>query len=101
MAEHDVLAERFEAHRTRLRAVAYRTLGSTSEADDGRDVIERDREHVVQDEGEPLGGRQRVQDHQQRGTDGVGQQRLLFGVDAVRAADGRLGQVHPGRQFTA
>jgi RNA polymerase sigma factor (sigma-70 family) len=34
MAEHDVLAERFEAHRTRLRAVAYRTLGSTSEADD-------------------------------------------------------------------
>ena len=34
MAEHDVLAERFEAHQTRLRAVAYRTLGSTSEADD-------------------------------------------------------------------
>jgi RNA polymerase sigma-70 factor (ECF subfamily) len=34
MAEHDVLAERFEAHRTRLRAIAYHTLGSTSEADD-------------------------------------------------------------------
>jgi RNA polymerase sigma-70 factor (ECF subfamily) len=34
MAEHDVLAERFEAHRTRLRAIAYQTLGSTSEADD-------------------------------------------------------------------
>src|SRR6266581_1884771 len=34
MAEHDVLAERFEAHRTRLRAVAYQTLGSASEADD-------------------------------------------------------------------
>jgi RNA polymerase sigma-70 factor (ECF subfamily) len=34
MDEHDVLAERFEAHRTRLRAVAYQTLGSTSEADD-------------------------------------------------------------------
>ena len=34
MDQHDVLAERFEAHRTRLRAVAYRTLGSTSEADD-------------------------------------------------------------------
>jgi RNA polymerase sigma factor (sigma-70 family) len=28
------LAERFEAHRTRLRAVAYRMLGSVSEADD-------------------------------------------------------------------
>jgi RNA polymerase sigma-70 factor (ECF subfamily) len=30
----DVLAQRFEAHRTRLRAVAYRMLGSLSEADD-------------------------------------------------------------------
>jgi len=37
MDEHDVLdvlAERFEAHRARLRAIAYQTLGSTSEADD-------------------------------------------------------------------
>jgi RNA polymerase sigma factor (sigma-70 family) len=34
MDEHDVLAERFEAHRARLRAVAHRTLGSASEADD-------------------------------------------------------------------
>src|SRR5512139_3138950 len=30
----DGLAERFEEHRTRLRAVAYRMLGSRSEADD-------------------------------------------------------------------
>jgi RNA polymerase sigma-70 factor (ECF subfamily) len=34
MDEHDWLAERFEAHRTRMRAVAYRMLGSLSEADD-------------------------------------------------------------------
>jgi RNA polymerase sigma-70 factor (ECF subfamily) len=34
MHEHDVLAERFEAYRSRLRAIAYQTLGSTSEADD-------------------------------------------------------------------
>ena len=34
MAEHDWLAERFEANRTHLRAVAYRMLGSLSEADD-------------------------------------------------------------------
>ena len=34
MDEHDVLTERFEAHRARLRAVAYQTLGSPSEADD-------------------------------------------------------------------
>jgi RNA polymerase sigma-70 factor (ECF subfamily) len=30
----DLLAERFEAHRARLRAVAYQTLGSTGEAED-------------------------------------------------------------------
>jgi DNA-directed RNA polymerase specialized sigma24 family protein len=32
--EHDWLAARFQAHRRRLRAVAYRMPGSTSEADD-------------------------------------------------------------------
>jgi len=34
MDEHDFLAERFEENRTHLRAVAYRMLGSLSEADD-------------------------------------------------------------------
>src|SRR3954447_21073926 len=34
MDEHDWLAERFEMHRSHLRAVAYRLLGSLSEADD-------------------------------------------------------------------
>jgi RNA polymerase sigma-70 factor, ECF subfamily len=35
MDEQDYwLAERFEEHRTHLKAVAYRMLGSTSEADD-------------------------------------------------------------------
>jgi RNA polymerase sigma factor (sigma-70 family) len=34
MHEQDWLAERFEANRTHLRAVAYRMLGSPSEADD-------------------------------------------------------------------
>src|ERR671910_3620146 len=34
MDEHEWLAERFEANRTHLRAVAYRMLGSVSEADD-------------------------------------------------------------------
>jgi RNA polymerase sigma-70 factor (ECF subfamily) len=32
--EHDALAERFEANRGHLRAVAYRMVGSFSEADD-------------------------------------------------------------------
>jgi RNA polymerase sigma-70 factor (ECF subfamily) len=34
MDDHDYLAERFEEHRTHLRAVAYRMLGSSSEVDD-------------------------------------------------------------------
>jgi RNA polymerase sigma-70 factor (ECF subfamily) len=34
MEERDWLAERFEEHRARLRAVAYRMLGSAGEADD-------------------------------------------------------------------
>ena len=34
MDEHEWLAERFEANRTHLRAVAYRMLGSRTEADD-------------------------------------------------------------------
>jgi DNA-directed RNA polymerase specialized sigma24 family protein len=34
MNERDVLAERFSAERTRLRAVAYQMLGSLAEAED-------------------------------------------------------------------
>jgi DNA-directed RNA polymerase specialized sigma24 family protein len=34
VAEHDWLVDRFEAQRAHLRAVAYRMLGSTGEADD-------------------------------------------------------------------
>src|SRR5688500_13808201 len=34
MDDHEWLAERFEEHRPRLRAVAYRMLGSLAEADD-------------------------------------------------------------------
>jgi DNA-directed RNA polymerase specialized sigma24 family protein len=34
MDQGDWLAERFQAHRSHLRAVAYRLLGSLSEADD-------------------------------------------------------------------
>src|SRR5438477_864874 len=34
MGEHDFLAEQFERHRAHLRSVAYRMLGSISDADD-------------------------------------------------------------------
>ena len=60
-------------------------------ADDRRDLVEGHGEHVVQHERETLGGRQRLEHDEQRQPDGVGQQRLVLGIDAVRAADDRLG----------
>src|SRR6201992_1522423 len=57
MDEREWLAERFQEHRPQLRAVAYRMLGSLSEADDAvqdawlrvsrADISEGDRESVV------------------------------------------------------
>ena len=46
----------------------------------GRDLVERDAEHVMQDEREPLGGRERVEDDHQRHPDAVGEQRLVLGI---------------------
>ena len=53
-----------------------------------RDVAERDGENVMQDEREPFGGRQRVQDDQEHGTDRVRQQRFLFWIDTAGAVHG-------------
>jgi hypothetical protein len=47
----------------------------------------------VQDEREPLGRVQRLEDHEQRQADGVGQQRLVLEVGAVGAVDDRLGHM--------
>ena len=55
----------------------------------------------MQDECESFSGRQRVQDYQERGTDRVGEQRLLFGIDNAWAVHGCLGQVYPRRLFPA
>jgi DNA-directed RNA polymerase specialized sigma24 family protein len=45
MDENDWLAERFEEQRTHLRAVAYRMLGSLTEADDAvQDAYEPSRD---------------------------------------------------------
>ena len=51
--------------------------------DDGSDLVEGHGEHVVQHEGEPLGGSQGLQNDQQRQTDRVGQQRFLLGVASI------------------
>ena len=56
MDERDFLAEQFEEHRTRLRAVAYRMLGSLSEADDAVQETWLRLSRVDADEVENLGG---------------------------------------------
>jgi RNA polymerase sigma factor (sigma-70 family) len=56
MDEHDFLAQQFEEHRTRLRAVAYRMLGSLSEADDAVQETWLRLSRVDADEVENLGG---------------------------------------------
>jgi DNA-directed RNA polymerase specialized sigma24 family protein len=56
MDEREFLAQQFEQHRARLRAVAYRMLGSLSEADDAVQEawLRLNRTHA--DEIENLGG---------------------------------------------
>jgi RNA polymerase sigma factor (sigma-70 family) len=54
--ERDYLADRFEANRSHLRAVAYRMLGSVSEADDAVQEAWLRLSHTDADEIENLGG---------------------------------------------
>ena len=56
MDEHDWLAERFEENRPHLRAVAYRVLGSASEADDAVQEAWLRFSRAGADEVENLGG---------------------------------------------
>ena len=56
MDEHEFLAQQFEEHRTRLRAVAYRMLGSLSEADDAVQETWLRLSRSDRDEVENLGG---------------------------------------------
>ena len=56
MDEQEWLAQRFEEHRSRLRAVAYRMLGSLSEADDAVQDTWLRLSRIDADEVENLGG---------------------------------------------
>jgi RNA polymerase sigma factor (sigma-70 family) len=56
MSELDYLADRFEGHRSHLRAVAYRMLGSLSEADDAVQKAWLRLSRTDSDEIENLGG---------------------------------------------
>jgi RNA polymerase sigma-70 factor (ECF subfamily) len=56
MDEREFVAQQFEEHRTRLRAVAYRMLGSLSEADDAVQETWLRLNRTDADEVENLGG---------------------------------------------
>ena len=63
MDQQDWLADRFEQHRSRLRAVSYRMLGSLSEADD---AVQEAWLRFSRADTERRGGSRRVADHGRR-----------------------------------
>ena len=65
--------------------------GGRRAPDDGGDLVERHREHVVEHEGDALGRGQRVEHDEQREADRVPEQRLLLGVHPVLSAQDRVG----------
>ena len=70
-------------------------------ADDRRDLVERHGEHVVQHEGDPFGGRQRVEDDEHREPDRVAQQGFLLGIDPVLRTQDRIREVGLERRLAA
>jgi hypothetical protein len=50
---------------------------------DWRDLLEGDVEHVVQDEGHPLGRGEHLEHHEQRGTDRISQENVLLGTGVL------------------
>src|SRR5215211_597286 len=73
-----------------------RCLGGAT--DDRRDLVEGQGEDVVQHEREPLRWGQRLEHYEQRQSDGIGQQRLVLGIDSVRPVDKRIGEP-PGERL--
>jgi ABC transporter DrrB family efflux protein len=68
--------------------------------DDRRDLVEGHGEDVVQDEREPLRRSQRLEHDEQRQPDGIGQQRLVLGIDPVHPVDEQIGEP-PGERLLA
>ena len=81
---------RLNAAACAARELASRIRGAL---DDGRDLLEGHAEDVVQHEGDAFGRRERLEHHQQREADGVGQQRSVLRARSVGAVDDWLGHV--------
>jgi hypothetical protein len=58
---------------------------------DGCDLLEWPVEDVVQDERHAFGRRERLEHHEQREPDAVGEQRRMLGADSINAVDDRFG----------
>ena len=67
--------------------------GLRAAADDRRDLVEGQREHVVQDEREPFGGSERLEHDVEGEADAVGDQSLVLGRGRAVDRHDRLG--HP------
>jgi hypothetical protein len=76
------------------RAAGELARGLGRALDNRCDLVERDGEHVVQDEGQPFGRGQRLEHDQEREADRVGEQRLVLGIGAVGGVDDRVGNMH-------
>ena len=74
------------------RAAGELARGRGRAVDDRGDLVERHAEHVVQHEGEALGGGQRVEDDEQGEPDRVGQLGLVGRVGVLAGGEDRLGQ---------
>jgi hypothetical protein len=70
--------------------------GARRALDDRGDLVVRDVEHVVQDEREPLGRRERVEHDHQGQTDRVREQSLVFRIDRVGRLDDRVREFGDG-----
>ena len=77
--------------RRRARLASWRAAAGVRSTIGG-DLLERHAEHVVQDEGEALGGGQRLEHDEQGEPDRVGQLGLVGRVGVLAGADDRLGQ---------
>jgi hypothetical protein len=81
------------------RAAGQLAGGWSVASDDRGDLLERHAEHVVQHERDALGGRERVENDEQREPDRLGERRLVLGVRPCARAGGWLRHIGAERHL--